>query len=286
MQSLQQQEIDIRIPTRYTNNLTLKSLLTMVSSITKSYPGAIILLYIGKGTLSYKYEIDGDGNVTGDINNVHVKDSEETKQLVQTNRSAFVINKDGNNFQKKELTIIPDIENSMAMNARNQKDIVCTHKFDATLDQGAAFDLELETMKVVNEVQAKFPTGKVIRCNEIVDRKAGKTAKSTTDEDEDRPGVVFTTAYIVPVSQLGTNVFFNSDRKPDFLKKIAEQIPGVPFGDISRKRSKKQKERCDQGGVVKIARHAERRAEKSRADKKLAAQMNAAIQEKTTSLPG
>ena len=247
----------------------------MVTSIDKTFPNARILLYTGKGTIEFDFDIDDDGNVTGNIYNVVVKKSEATCNLTGTHRNAFVIDQDGNNLLKSDLTIISDIENHPAVCACHQEDLVCTWKFDATLNQEDAFDLELETMEVVKKVQAEFPRGKVILCNEIVDKKAGSTAKSKSTITKVVPGAVFVTAYIVPASQLGTNIFFNSDRNQDFLKKLEAQIPDVAFDGISLERSDKQKAKSDQLNVSTVARHAKRRAAQSRAGEELVAQLNA-----------
>ena len=245
----------------------------MVTSIDKTFPNTRILLYTGKGTLEFDFDIDDDGNVTGNIYNVGVKKSEATCNLTGTQRSAFVIDQDGNNLSKSDLTLISDIENHPAVCACHQQDIGCTWTFDATSNQEDAFDLEVETMEVATKVQAKFPPGKVILCNEIVDKKVGSTAKSTITKVV--PGAVFVTAYIVPASQLGTNIFFNNDRNQDFLKKLEAQIPDVSFDTISRERSDKQKARCDDLHVKTATRNAERRAEARRAGEELVAQLNA-----------
>ena len=270
---LLQQDTKIHIPSENTGNLSEESLLTMVTSINKTFPNSRILLYTGKGTLYFEYDIDGYGDVTGNIYDVGVKGSEVTNNLTGTQRNSFLLNENGDNLRCKNLTLISDIEDHQALCVRHQEDLVSTWKFDATLNQEDAFLLELETMEVVTKVQAEFPLGKVILCNEIVDRKAGNTAKSTTNED--CPGVVFVTAYIVPASQLGTNIFFNNDRNQDFLKKLEAQIPDVSFDTISRERSDKQKARCDDLHVKTATRNAERRAEARRAGEELVAQLNA-----------
>jgi len=108
----------------------------------------------------------------------YVSDDEKTRNLTQSQRNAFAINAEGNNFKKKDFEIVDDIEVGEIVDFDLLQDkIVSVTKFEAVPTQDLAFAKELETMADMKQVQSSLPPGKLIVCNEKVDSQVGQTTK-------------------------------------------------------------------------------------------------------------
>ena len=147
--------------------------MSWIKDILKRFPNARIFVYVGKGSLKITH------NGQRVITSVAVHDDETTKNLTDGSaRNAFAINAEGNNFKKKDFTIVEDIKVGGIVDFGLLQDkIVSVSKFEAVPTQALAFAKELETIAATKQVQGSLPPGKLIICNEIVDSQAGSTSK-------------------------------------------------------------------------------------------------------------
>lgn len=116
--------------------------------ILKTFPNARIFVYVGKGSLKIKW------NGQGGIISAAVSDGEIFKNVTDSQRNAFAINAEGNNFKKEDFEIVDDIKVGGIVDFGLLQDkIVSVSIFEAVPTQALAFKKELETMATMKQVQ-------------------------------------------------------------------------------------------------------------------------------------